>query len=72
MKVADLSPELIERIKAARWDRIIEKHEGPESWEYQLGYRSEYVELTEADDAEFLEIDGYFVLLPVESDLIFV
>ena len=65
MKVADLSPELLETIKAVRWDRIIEKHEGPEDWEYQLGYRSEYIELTEADDAEFLEIGGYFVLFPV-------
>lgn len=65
MKVADLSPKLLEAIKTVRWDRIIEKHEGPDSWEYSIGHRSEYVELTEADDAEFLEIDGYFVLFPV-------
>ena len=65
MKVSDLSPTLIERIKKVRWDRIIEKHEGPESWEYQLDYRSEYIELTEEDDAEFLDIDGHAVLLPI-------
>lgn len=29
MKVDDLSSELLERIKTVRWDRIIEKHEGP-------------------------------------------
>jgi hypothetical protein len=66
MKIADLSPELIEQLKTVRWDRIIEKHEGPEDWKHQLGYRSQYIELTEADDAEFLEIEGHFVLLPIE------
>lgn len=30
MKSADLAPETLERIKTLRWDRIIEKHEGPE------------------------------------------
>jgi hypothetical protein len=65
MKIADLSPELLEQLKTVRWDRIIEKHEGPEVWEYELGFRSQYIELTEADDAEFLEIEGRFVLLPI-------
>ena len=65
MKISDLSSDMLERLKTVRWDRIIEKHEGPETWEYQLGFRSEYVELTEADDAEFMDIEGRFVLLPV-------
>ena len=65
MKVDDLSPELLKSIKTVRWDRIIEKHEGPEDWEYLIGNRSEYMEFTEADDAEFLEIGGHSVLLPI-------
>ncbi|WP_179069797.1 hypothetical protein [Nostoc sp. C052] len=28
MKLSDLSAESLEKIKAVRWDRIIEKHEG--------------------------------------------
>ena len=56
MKLADLSPETLAKIKAVRWDRIIEKHEGPESWESVLRY----------DDPEFLEIEGRWVLLPVD------
>ncbi|MGD1867268.1 MAG: hypothetical protein ACFB0D_22185 [Phormidesmis sp.] len=58
MKIKDLSPKLLEKIKTVSWDCITEKHEGPETWEYLLGYRSEYIELTEADDVEFLEIYG--------------
>ena len=65
MKVDDLSPGLLERIKTVRWDRIIEKHEGPEDYKYQIGYRSDYTEFTEEDDAEFLEIEGHSVLLPI-------
>jgi hypothetical protein len=30
IKLADLASETLERIKTLRWDRIIEKHEGPE------------------------------------------
>jgi hypothetical protein len=32
MKLADLTLETLNRIKAVRWDRIIEKHEEPEDW----------------------------------------
>ncbi|WP_225226165.1 hypothetical protein [Komarekiella delphini-convector] len=38
MKLSDLSTETLEKIKLVRWDRIIEKHEGPESWESVLRY----------------------------------
>lgn len=56
MKLSDLSPETLEKIKSVRWDRIIEKHEGPETWKSVLRY----------SEPEFLEIDGRWVLLPVE------
>lgn len=33
MRVEDLSSQTLDRIKRTLWDRIIEKHEGPETWE---------------------------------------
>lgn len=57
MKLSNLSPETLEKIKLVRWDRIIEKHEGPEDWESVLKY----------EEPEFMEIDGYSVLLPVDK-----
>ena len=57
MKLAQLSQTTISKIKTVRWDRIIEKHEGPEDWESVLRYSS----------PEFMDIDGRWVLLPVES-----
>jgi len=36
MRRADLSPERRAWLAAARWDRIIEKHEGPEDWHWDL------------------------------------
>jgi len=56
MKLSDLSAETLEKIKSVRWDRIIEKHEGPEDWESVLEYY----------EPEFMDIAGYPVLLPVE------
>ena len=58
MKLTDLSSETLNKIKARRWDRIIEKHEGPETWESVLRYA----------EPEFLEIDGRWVLLPLEQN----
>jgi hypothetical protein len=58
MKLADLSQETLEKIKTVRWDRIIEKHEGPEDWESVLRWY----------EPEFLSIDDRPVLLPVERD----
>ena len=58
MKLADLSPETIEKIKPVLWDRIIEKHEGPEDWESVLRWY----------EPEFLTIDDRSVLLPVEKE----
>ena len=57
MKLSDISLETLEKIKLVRWDRIIEKHEGPENWSSVLQY----------EEPEFMEIDGYSVLLPVDK-----
>jgi hypothetical protein len=57
MQVSELSPEALEKIRAVRWDRIIEKHEGPEKWSSVLEYY----------EPEFLTIEGRSVLLPVEK-----
>ncbi|MBD2503104.1 hypothetical protein [Anabaena azotica] len=57
MKLADLSAETLEKIKLVRWDRIIEKHEGPENWESVLRF----------EEPEFLEVEGYPILLPVDK-----
>ncbi len=58
MKIADLSPEVIERIKQYRYDQLMEKHEGPWSWEGKFRF----------GQPEFLSIDSYDVLLPVHRD----
>lgn len=58
MKIADLSSETKERIKTYRWDRIIEKHEGPEDWADVLKYH----------EPEFITVDGRDVLLPVDKE----
>lgn len=57
MKLAHLSESTMARLKAVRWDRIIEKHEGPEDWESVLRY----------SNPDFIEIEGRWVLLPIES-----
>jgi hypothetical protein len=57
MKLVDLTPEALDKIKAVRWDRIIEKHEGPEDWSSVLEY----------SEPDFMMIDERPVLLPVEQ-----
>lgn len=56
MKFGELSPETLEILKTLRFDRIYEKHEGPWSWEYWLD-----------DDLEFIQMSGYYVLLPIDK-----
>ncbi len=56
MQLSDLNPDCLAAIKTVRWDRIIEKHEGPEDWEAVLRWY----------DPEFMMIEGRPVLLPVE------
>ena len=58
MKLAELAPAVLEKIRRYRYDRILEKHEGPERWESVLEYY----------DPEFLELAGRAVLLPVSRD----
>ena len=58
MKLADLSQDTIEKIKPVRWDQILEKHEGPWTWESALRW----------NELEFMTIDGHFVLLPLDQE----
>jgi hypothetical protein len=58
MRLADLSPDTRQRIAGLRFDLFVEKHEGPWSWEYWLKH----------DAVEFLQIDTFDVLLPVEKE----
>jgi hypothetical protein len=75
LKLSDLPPETIQKLKSYRYDRIIEKHEGPDDWGYLLrdpaerpswlpdplpGEEDDY----RPDPAEFLRIAGRDVLLP--------
>ena len=56
MNIRDLPEETRQRIAKVRFDRIIEKHEGPFDWSWWI------------DEADFLEIDGRSVLLPVPRE----
>ncbi|WP_232285814.1 hypothetical protein [Crocosphaera chwakensis] len=47
----------LSKIKTVRWDRIIEKHEGPEDWASVFRY----------SEPEFMQIEGRWVLLHVDS-----
>ncbi|NEO85220.1 MAG: hypothetical protein F6J87_13365 [Spirulina sp. SIO3F2] len=55
MKLNALSTEAIAKIQAAKCDRILEKHEGPDRWSSLLNYL----------EPEFLQVDGAWVLLPI-------
>lgn len=59
MRVAELSPEVIEQICTCRYDQILEKHEGPESW--SAIFRYDY-------NPEFIDVDGFAVLLPIGGE----
>ena len=61
MKLAELSQQALAKIKSVRWDRIIEKHEGPEDWAGVLRY----------SQPEFIMIEGHPVLLPVDKSQIY-
>jgi hypothetical protein len=56
MRLTELAQEALDRIKSVRWDRIIEKHEGPEDWESVLEY----------SQPEFILVDDRPVLLPID------
>ncbi len=58
LTVANLSSEALAKIRAFQWDRIIEKHEGPEDWASVL----------DIYDPEFMPIADFPVLLPIERE----
>ncbi len=58
MKLSELPPDVLKRLRSFRWDRIIEKHEGPEDWESVLRHAK----------PEFLRVEGRDVLLPVDQE----
>ena len=58
MNLADLPEETLSKIKSVRWDSILEKHEGPETWESWLQY----------SQPEFLTVGEHRVLLPVDVE----
>ena len=58
MKIADLSPETLEKIKKLRYDKIGRKHEGPWRWNSQFEY----------GEVEFINMAGYEILLPIEKE----
>ena len=57
MKLADLNDSTLAQLRELLWDRIIEKHEGPWHWQTDL----------KGDFADFLSVQGYEVLLPVDQ-----
>ena len=73
LKLKNLSPETLNKIEQIRWDRIIEKHEGPFTWEDEINVRPLPPELLKhfpdndpiSETPEFIEIGSYDVLLPV-------
>jgi hypothetical protein len=56
MRIEELSPDQLAKVKRYLYDRIVEKHEGP--WDWAGTIRS--------GEVEFLAVAGYTVLLPVE------
>jgi hypothetical protein len=58
MKLRQVEPEVVAQIRELRYDRIIEKHEGPEHWDSQFVY----------GNPELICFDGkHHILLPVDQ-----
>jgi hypothetical protein len=80
MKIKELSPSILSVLKNKRYDRIVEKHEGPETWDWQLPYddariealksmyKNSSIDISVSNHADFIQIDNVDVLLPVGSD----
>ena|SRR5687767_14783670 len=58
MKVSNLPDQVVRSIRKLRYDRILEKHEGPENWDSVFRYHS----------PEVMLIEGRHVLLPVAQE----
>ncbi len=56
MKIADLPNDVYDKINSWRYDRILEKHEGPEKWSSMLS------------GTEIMSVDGCNVLLPIPEE----
>jgi hypothetical protein len=80
MKIKELSPTILAELKDKRYDRIVEKHEGPAKWDWQLPPSEERIQelkkryqeigydFSEDVHAEFMQIAGVEVLLPIGAD----
>ncbi len=80
MTIKDLSPTILAALKVKRYDRIVEKHEGPETWDWQLPrseertqrlkdlYQNSDLDFSIDTHAEFIQIADVYLLLPVGSD----
>jgi hypothetical protein len=58
MKLADVSLQALDKVRRMRYDYLVRKHEGPFDWRTEL----------ELADPEFLHVNGYDVLLPLERN----
>jgi hypothetical protein len=56
MTIKDLSQATCSKLAAYRFDQLIERHEGPFTWEDKLEYY----------DLEFIDVNGKAVLLPLD------
>jgi hypothetical protein len=73
MRIDELSEETLNKMKPMRYDRIVEKHEGPFTWKYLLKESEPDDFFPETDPPlepnfykpEFVEIHQKWVLLPV-------
>ena len=80
MKVKELSPTTLATLKNKRYDRIVEKHEGPETWDWQLPrskeriqklkevYQDSHHDFSMDNHAEFIQLAGVDILLPIGSN----
>lgn len=75
-RLASLSAEARKWVEQQRFDRFIEKHEGPWSWDYLVSPRPYEMydsaiggmQTVQSLGAEFLMIEGRVVLLPVDQE----
>ena len=73
ISIDNVSEQTREKISSIRWDRFIEKHEGPWDWEYLIDRKGLPDEMIKhfpdydpiAETPEFIEIGSYDVLLPI-------
>jgi hypothetical protein len=66
LRIADLPSSTRDWLAKQRFDQSIEKHEGPWNWDDLLEAKT--YEDQRFPSAEFLQIDGHDVLLPIGSD----